>query len=84
MAQMKKPSTSMLRATKRGTSVAMPMKPGNIATGAKKAAKPMPVGKATKKPMTEAQKQAKAMDALEAKRAKVAKKTGVRPNYGTN
>jgi len=40
--------------------------------------------KATAKPMTEAQKQAKAMAALEAKRAAVAKKTGVRPNYRTN
>ena len=36
------------------------------------------------KPMTEAQKQAKALDALEAKRAAVAKKTGKRPNYKTN
>jgi hypothetical protein len=33
--------------------------------------------------MTEAQKKAKAMAALEAKRAAVAKKTGVRPNYRT-
>jgi transposase len=40
--------------------------------------------KATTKPMTEAQKQAKALDALQAKRAAVAKKTGVRPNYRTN
>jgi len=36
------------------------------------------------KPMTEAQKQAKALDALQAKRAAVAKKTGIRPNYRTN
>jgi len=40
--------------------------------------------KSTIKPMTEAQKQAKALDALQAKRAAVAKKTGVRPNYRTN
>ncbi len=64
--------------------VAMPTKPGNIATGSKKTARPMPVGKATKKPMTEAQKQAKALAALEAKRTAVAKKTGKRPNYYTN
>ncbi len=68
----------------RGTPVAMPTKPGNIATGSKKTARPMPVGKATKKPMTEAQKQAKALAALEAKRTAVAKKTGKRPNYYTN
>ena len=40
--------------------------------------------KATTKPMTEAQKQAKAMAALEARRAAAEKKTGVRPNYRTN
>jgi len=40
--------------------------------------------KAAAKPMTEAQKQKKAMDALEKKRADVAKKTGKRPNYYTN
>ena len=36
------------------------------------------------KPMTEAQKQAKALDALQAKRAAAEKKTGSRPNYRTN
>jgi hypothetical protein len=46
--------------------------------------KPKATPKATAKPMTEAQKQAKALDALQAKRAAVAKKTGVRPNYRTN
>jgi hypothetical protein len=45
---------------------------------------PKPTVTAKAKPMTEAQKQAKALDALEAKRAAVAKKTGKRPNYGTN
>ena len=45
---------------------------------------PKATPKATTKPMTLAQKQAKAMAALEAKRAAVAKKTGVRPNYRTN
>lgn len=80
----KKATTPMPRATKRGTPVAMPMKPGNIASGVKKTAMPKPAGKATKKPMTEAEKQAKALAALEAKRAAVAKKTGKRPNYYTN
>lgn len=46
----KKPTTPMPRATKRGTAVKMPAKPGNIATGTKKTAKPMAPGKATKKP----------------------------------
>ena len=56
------------------------------ATNDKKKATPTPTPKATvkAKPMTEAQKQAKALDALEAKRAAVAKKTGKRPNYKTN
>jgi hypothetical protein len=56
------------------------------ASNDKKKATPKPTPKATvkAKPMTEAQKQAKALDALEAKRAAVAKKTGKRPNYGTN
>ena len=36
------------------------------------------------KPMTEAQKQAKALDALQAKRTAAEKKTGSRPNYRTN
>lgn len=47
-------------------------------------AKATPKATTKAKPMTEAQKQAKAMAALEAKRAAVAKKTGVRPNYRTN
>ena len=57
---MRQSKSPMPRATKRGTPVAMParttkrvsnmpMKPGNIATGAKKTAKPKPTGKATKK-----------------------------------
>ena len=67
----------------------LPMKPGNIATGSKKTARIMPTGKATKKPstskpMTEAQKQKAAMDALMKKRAAETKKTGVYPNYYTN
>jgi len=67
----------------------LPMKPGNIATGSKKTARPVPTGKATKKPstpkpMTEAQKQKAALDALMKKRLAEAKKTGVYPNYGTN
>ena len=49
-----------------------------------KVAKPAPKTTSTMKPMTEAQKQAKALDALEAKRAATAKKTGLRPNYKTN
>lgn len=57
------------------------LKPGKSRNAVAKA-KPMTAAKA--KPMTEAQKQAKALDALEAKRAEVAKKTGKRPNYGTN
>ena len=66
----------------------------NVAVSVKGLTKPTPkvamkatpkaTPKATTKPMTEAQKQAKAMAALEAKRAAVAKKTGVRPNYRTN
>jgi hypothetical protein len=76
--------------------VAMPSKPGNIATGSKKTARVTRPGGRPKngipdlkskkllKPMTEAQKQAKALDALEKKRASVAKKTGKRPNYYTN
>jgi hypothetical protein len=66
----KKPATSMARSTKRsGTPVPLPKKPGNIATGSKKTARPKPAGKITKKPiaprkridvskMTPAQKQA--------------------------
>ena len=46
--------------------------------------KPTPKPTVKPKPMTEAQKQAKALDALEAKRTAVAKKTGSRPNYRTN
>ena len=41
------------RATKRSTTatpVPFPKKPGNIATGSKKTARPMPSGKITKKP----------------------------------
>ena len=67
---------------------------GKQITNSTSTAKPRPKPKATAKatpkptakakPMTEAQKQAKAMAALEAKRAAVAKKTGVRPNYRTN
>jgi hypothetical protein len=93
----KKPAMPTSRATKRGTPVAMPkkpsntattskmpMKPGNIATGSKKTARPLPTGKATKKPMTEAQRQADALDKLMKKRLAEAKKTGVYPNYRTN
>lgn len=50
MAGAKKPAMPTARATKRGTAVKMPMKPGNIATGSKKTALPKPAGKATKKP----------------------------------
>jgi hypothetical protein len=56
-----------------------PKKPTPKATAkatAKTTAKP--------KPMTEAQRQAKAMDDLMKKRKAVAKKTGTWPNYGTN
>jgi hypothetical protein len=80
----KKPAMPTSRATKRGTPVAMPKKPGNIATGSKKTARPLPTGKATKKPMTEAQRQADALDKLMKKRAAEAKKTGIYPNYRTN
>ena len=44
--------------------------------------KPTPTAKA--KPMTEAQKQAKALDDLMKKRKAVSKKTGSWPNYYTN
>jgi predicted P-loop ATPase len=67
----------------RGTPVAMPTKPGNIATGLKKKAV-KPSGTPTKKPMTEAQRQAEALDKLMKKRARIAKKTGNWPNYNTN
>lgn len=46
----KKTKPSMPRATKRGTPVPLPKKPGNIATGSKKTARPKPAGKITKKP----------------------------------
>jgi hypothetical protein len=63
----------------------MPKIPGNIATGSKKTARPRPAGKPTKKPITQAQKEAAAMDALMKKRAKVSKKNdGMYPNYKTN
>jgi hypothetical protein len=82
--------------SKTATTSKMPMKPGNIATGSKQTARPTRPGGRPKngipdlkskrplKPMTEAQKQAKAMDDLMKKRAAVAKKTGKWPNYGTN
>jgi hypothetical protein len=66
----KKATTPMPRATKRGTPAAMPSKPGNIATGSKKTARPMLTVKPKKKTvvtprkrldpskMTPAQKQA--------------------------
>jgi hypothetical protein len=66
----KKATTPMPRATKRGTPVAMPSKPGNITSGLKKTAMPKPTGKVKKKTvitprkrldpskMTPAQKQA--------------------------
>ena len=50
---MKKPASPMQRTTKRSTTatpVSFPKKPGNIATGSKKVAKPMPAGNVTKKP----------------------------------
>jgi hypothetical protein len=51
----------------------------------KKTARPRPAGKPTKKPITQAQKEAAAMDALMKKRAKVSKKNdGMYPNYKTN
>jgi hypothetical protein len=77
MAQMKKPTTPMPRATKRGTPVSMPSKPGNIATGSKKVAKPMPAGKVTKKPMTASEK---AFIKNQKEKAKATKRTGVYPN----
>lgn len=46
----KKTSTPKPRATKLGTPVPLPKKPGNIATGSKKTARPKPAGKITKKP----------------------------------
>ncbi len=49
----KKTSTPKPRATKRSTTatpVPFPKKPGNIATGSKKTARPKPAGKITKKP----------------------------------
>jgi hypothetical protein len=46
----KKTSMPKPRATKRGTPVPLPKKPGNIATGSKKTAMPRPAGKITKKP----------------------------------
>jgi hypothetical protein len=89
MAQMKKPATPMARTTKRGTPVAMPAKPSKTARPTRPGGRPKNEipnlqSKRSLKPMTEAQKQAKALAALEAKRAAVAKKTGKRPNYGTN
>ena len=39
------------RTSKRSTPVTMPSKPGNIATGAKRTAKPNPTSKVTKKPV---------------------------------
>jgi hypothetical protein len=46
--------------------------------------KATPKATAKPKPMTEAQKQAKAMDKLMEKRKAVSKKTGSWPNYNTN
>jgi hypothetical protein len=77
MAQMKKSTAPMPRATKRGTAVAMPMKPGNIATGSKKTAMPRPAGKITKKPMTASEK---AFVKNQKEKAKATKRTGVYPN----
>jgi hypothetical protein len=53
----------------------MPIKPTPKAT---------PKATAKAKPMTQAQKQAKAMDDLMKKRKAVSKKTGSWPNYNTN
>jgi hypothetical protein len=53
----------------------MPIKPTPKAT---------PKATAKAKPMTQAQKQAKAMDDLMKKRKTVSKKTGSWPNYNTN
>ena len=50
----------------------------------KAASKPAPKATTKPKPMTEEQKQAKAMDKLMAKRKAESKKTGSWPNYNTN
>jgi hypothetical protein len=50
----------------------------------KPTAKPKMAATAKPKPMTEAQKQSKAMDDLMAKRKAASKKTGSWPNYKTN
>jgi hypothetical protein len=55
-----------------------------LAAAANDKKKPTPKATVKAKPMTEAQKQAKALDALQAKRAAAEKKTGSRPNYRTN
>ena len=86
-ASVKSKPTKEVRATKRGTPVKMParttkpvgnmpMKPGNIATGAKKTAKPMPTAK-PKKPLTSSEK---AFLEGQKKKAQITKKTGVYPN----
>jgi hypothetical protein len=46
--------------------------------------RPTPKATIKPKPMTEAQKQKKAMDDLMKKRKAVSKKTGSWPNYNTN
>ena len=80
MAQMKKSTTPMPRATKRSTTatpVPFPKKPGNIATGSKKTAMPRPAGKITKKPLTASEK---AFIKNQKEKAKATKRTGVYPN----
>lgn len=82
MPGMKKSTNLMPRATRRGTPVAMPMKPGNIATGSKKTAMPKPTGKITKKPMTAKPLTAseKAFLKNQKEKAKATKRTGIYPN----
>jgi len=76
-----KPASGKIKITNVKVSTAGGPKPKTNVSGTSMAAGTKVV---KPKPMTEAQKQKKAMDALEKKRADVAKKTGKRPNYYTN
>jgi hypothetical protein len=79
------PKKIKITGTARTSSNATVAKGQSMISSAKKVtptAKPKP--KVTKKPMTQAQKESAALDALMKKRAAEAKKTGNWPNYRTN
>ena len=68
------------RATKRGTPVKMPSRPGNIASGIKSTARPASTIKATAKPKKPLTSSEKAFLEGQKKKAQITKKTGIYPN----